>query len=132
MNKILIILSCLLLIIPIGCYDNKNVTSHDKVIINLPKDDTVNGYRLETENKTNSVPQTIGQDEVNIGKTPSSQSDTSSQTVKYKYCANLNSKVIHNYNCSSVKNMKEDNKFHTNDINSLLNQGYKTCQKCNP
>lgn len=92
----------------VGCSKtdaNQNAESKTEVIINVPEDDTVNGYR-------NKV-QEIAENEA-------------------LYCANKNSKVFHKQSCSSVNKMKDENKYFAKDKNELLEDGYQPCKSCNP
>lgn len=84
---------------------NQNSSSNTKVVINLPDDDTVNGYRNEKE----EIPK-----------------------EKAQYCANKNSKIFHNHNCPSVDKMKSENRYFTNNKDELLKEGYSPCKSCEP
>ena len=100
-----------------GC-SSEDVTSvpREKVEINLPENDTVNGYRepgfvREETNSTNS-------------KAPTSQN--------VQYCANIKTKIFHLSSCSSAKNMSEENKYLLSNREALINDGYTPCGRCKP
>lgn len=46
------------------------------------------------------------------------------------YIANKNSKVLHRWNCASVKKMKDKNKIPFSSSEQALKEGYKPCPKC--
>lgn len=48
------------------------------------------------------------------------------------YVLNTNSMKIHYPDCSSVDDMKEENKAFTNDYEAAIAQGYKSCGRCKP
>ncbi len=107
-KTVTIILICMLFFSLIGCTKadaNQNAETKTEVVINIPQDDTVNGYR----NKKEEIPQ-----------------------GKAQYCANKNSKVFHKQNCPSVEKMKEENKLFSNDKNELLEDGFDPCKNCKP
>lgn len=55
------------------------------------------------------------------------------KTEDKTYVININSKVFHNLDCQSVKDMKEVNKKYTSLSRSeLIDDGYKACSRCNP
>ena len=99
---------------------------HEKVIINLPKDDSVNGFRTEEESGNNSLDYIEG-GSIGIGSPSPPKPETSIQ-----YCANIKSKTFHLSGCSSVKNMKDENKLFISDRNALISDGYKPCSRCKP
>ncbi len=84
---------------------NQNADSKTEVVINIPQDDTVNGYRIEKK----EVPQETA-----------------------LYCANKNSKIFHKRECPSVDKMKQENKIFSNDKNQLLKDGFDPCKSCEP
>ena len=53
----------------------------------------------------------------------------------YKYVKNLSksSNVFHYATCDDVDNMNEENKGYSNESrDSIIAQGYRPCQHCNP
>lgn len=124
MKQTFILLLCLLLSIFLcGCQEAPKVTESQKVTINFANDDTVNGYRTEQNNST-----IISGNDV----TAKSETETSEDKSTVTYCANKNSKVFHKSSCGSVKTMKEENKYISSNRNTLINEGYTPCKRCNP
>ena len=55
------------------------------------------------------------------------------QDTNITYILNTNTRKIHKPNCSSVEDIKEENREEVStDINKLLNDGYERCKRCNP
>lgn len=137
LKRLFLIIICFYLVIFFcGCNNKENNTESQRkeVVINMPSDDTVGGYR--TESGTNSKPtDRIDADNVTV-LTPSaisSSTQNENQTAKQTgYYANLKSKVFHKVDCGSVKNMKEENRFYTKDKNFLTEKGYTPCKSCKP
>jgi len=128
-NKLLSFLMILILIISLSSCKNENIdtsvadTEKTSVVINLPNDDTVNGYRTKAPTRDGSF---VSADKVTVG-------DSSSyQNSKIQYCGNINSKVFHKSTCSSVKKMKDDNKYFSSNRSELITLGYSPCKACNP
>ncbi len=120
MKRITSLVLCLLyLTLLCGC-SAKETVSQDAVTINLPIDNSVNGYRLKTEDKTA------------VSKPTESVSTHSDDTKSIQYCANTNSMKFHLPDCSSVKNTKEENKLFLSDRNELIELGYEPCKRCEP
>ncbi len=115
MKKIILIL-CIVIFIT-GCENIKK--EKQNVVINLPADNTVNGYRLEGEFTPDSIPET----EVSVSQ---------KETITVNYCGNKNSKVFHKLSCSSLKNMKEENKVYFATKEEFSEKGYSPCKMCNP
>lgn len=105
-----------------GC-NKKAEIKDEEVKINLPKDNTVNGYRVNGNSST--LPNTITASQVVPENVQNTQVSTS-------YCANKNSKIFHSTNCSSIKNMKEENRVYISNREECVNNGYKPCKSCNP
>ena len=134
MRKIicLIVLS-FLIIFSVSC-DNKTVSQNEKITINQPTDDTVNGYKSDT-NKSNG--NTISGKEFieNNGRVPSQNKENGNlnqDNYSGQYCANVNTKVFHYPTCSSAEKMKEENKIFFSDRQELIDSGYTPCKRCNP
>ena len=132
MKKLLII--SLIFLIPltlIGCASGTAEEQREEVTINMPKDDTVNGYR--TKPVTDDSGDIVSADRVGVEDnkaTAKSQNSTSDKSIQY--CANTSSKTFHKADCGSVKNLKEENKYLTSNRDELLKDGYTPCKKCNP
>ena len=58
MKKILTALICIVLLFTAGCKDTKETESRQAVTINMPSDNTVNGYR-ENSTVSDNMPETI-------------------------------------------------------------------------
>ncbi|MBO5020343.1 MAG: hypothetical protein J6D52_06745 [Clostridia bacterium] len=132
MKKLLIIL--LILLIPlsfVGCSPSTETESHADIIINMPTDNTVNGYR--TESVVKDEKDTIPTDKVGVeSQNPISESKAPDTAEPIQYCANINSKTFHKTDCGSAKNLKEENKYITSNRDELIQDGYTPCKKCNP
>ncbi|MBR6510345.1 MAG: hypothetical protein IKT38_07045 [Clostridia bacterium] len=126
MKKILSLVFVILLSFTfIGCNEKKNEINREKVAINLPSDNSVNGYRTE---KSENIDDTVisAEDVTVIDKyVPKENSDN-------KYCVNKNSGVFHKISCDSVSKMKETNKIYLKDKSEAILKGYKACKICNP
>lgn len=109
----------------VGCKEENDTAKSQEVIINMPDDDTVNGYRTESV-ASDSLPNTIDGSSVAAGDVQASKPDT------VTYYANKNSKVFHTSDCSSVKNMKQENCVYFNTREECINDGYSPCKRCNP
>ena len=113
-----------------GCSpSNSDMTdnTHSQITINLPTDDTVNGYRQGGNSQ--SMPQTISADEV---KPASPEQNSSSENTKVEYVGNLNTHIFHKSTCGSVGTMKDENKIIFEGRDAAINDGYTPCKRCNP
>lgn len=120
MRKIILILFIIAtLILSCGCYDSSDLKTDEKaeVIINLPKDNTVNGYRDKDFQKNTVVP---------------ANPVTIISAKDAKYFGNTSTKKFHSPNCSVVKNTKSENLYYAMDRDSMIEKGYTPCKKCNP
>lgn len=124
-----IVLLILLLILPIGCSANNKVSEKEKVIINMPEDNSVNGYRLSVESNS-SDDDSISAENVYVESGHTTKPNV--QNSKGLYCANKNSKIFHFSDCSSAKKTKEENKFYSKDREQLIKDGYTPCKQCKP
>lgn len=133
MKKLIFCLSFILILIFsfVGCNSktNEKEVIKEEVIINLPKDNTVNGYKTES-NASSKLPDTVNGDNIKvISPNESKNQSTQSQT---QYCANINTKIFHKISCNSVGTMKAENKYITTNRNSLVSDGFSPCGKCKP
>lgn len=63
----------------------------------------------------------------------SNQEPTEPSNVIANYVVNKNTKKFHDPSCSSVADMKEKNRWdYSGSRESLIEQGYTPCQRCNP
>ena len=121
-----------------GCSpNNSDMTdnTHSQITINLPTDDTVNGYRQDNESQ--SMPQTISADEVkpaspNQNSSVSKEQNSTVENTKTEYIGNLNTHIFHKSTCGSVGTMNEENKIIFEGRDDAINDGYTPCKRCNP
>ena len=116
-----------------GCSETETV-SNDEVIINMPTDNTVNGYRIEnTESDSQNISDNT-ESKTNSSKIESNNSkvDISQNNNVIQYCANTNSKKFHISTCGSVETIKEENRLYLSDRAEMISLGYEPCKKCNP
>ncbi len=117
---------CLIFIISFcGCNQSEVISQKTPVTINMPTDNSVNGYRTEGTKDSDII------DANSVGVETKEESRPTNNT-ELIYCGNLNRKVFHYANCSSVKQMKEDNKYFCSDRNLFLEMDYTPCKSCNP
>lgn len=112
-----LVILCLMLLFLCSC--TNQATERTDVKINLPKDNTVNGYRTVKED----MPDTISKSEVSVDN---------NVTVTTKLCGNKNSKIYHKTTCSSAKKMSDSNKVSFSSAQEFKDNGYKPCKLCNP
>lgn len=152
MKRILIFLAVFLIAFSFSaCGQNSDVETREAVEINLPKDNSVNGYRTgEADNSDKTI---VRADEVAIDTSPTVDNSNNFNTNNYNggskynskketntgkanytggYCLNINSKIYHKESCGSVSTMKEENKAFFSDRNEAVQGGYKPCKRCNP
>lgn len=132
MKKFLSIIILLLLSFTFcGCQEDNITTSQkQQVVINLPKDDTVNGYRLE-DKKENTIPDKISGAEV-LPHSSQTTNSTAYENTNITYCGNKNSKKFHKSTCGALKNTKDENKIYFETRDEFIENGYTACKLCNP
>ena len=129
-----------------SCGKNEEVKNKNDVVINLPVDNSVNGYR--TDKKDDFDDSIISADDVGIDSGTSQNSSqsknesgsaqtnknesTNENTKGITYCGNKNSGVFHEENCSSVSKMKEENKAYFSSRDEAISNGYTPCGRCKP
>ena len=74
--------------------------------------ETLNGYRLDPQDETESSEKTV------------STSGT--------YYANTKSKIFHIKECAHAEKIKNENLYITSDRNELISGGYRPCKSCEP
>ena len=134
MKRLICLVFALTLCFSVCSCSNKetNAPEREEVVINIPTDNTVNGYRTETPD-TDTLPDTITADKVQVGSIGSVNNGTSqSNNTQDSYCASINSNVFHKADCSSVAKIKEENRFYSKDRNYFVSNEFKPCKKCNP
>lgn len=139
MKRILLLFLCALILTLCACEREVNNTQSSSVTINLASDNTVNGYRESVVSKENTEPSddSTTHKPITSGTNPDStvsinSTNTESNETSIEFCANKNSKVFHISSCGSVKTMKDENKYFSSDRDSLINEGYTPCKRCNP
>lgn len=123
--KRLIYLYLILIISICGCKQNDITSQKTPVTINMPTDNSVNGYRTKGVSDSDII------DANSVGVETKEESKPANST-ELVYCGNLNRKVFHYATCSSVKQMKEDNKYYSSDRNLFIEMNYTPCKSCNP
>lgn len=116
MKKVLLILLCMIIFM-CGCANNLSETTKQDITINIPQDDTVNGYRIDDS----SMPDEIPASEVKPDNTTS-----------FTYCGNKNSKKFHKISCSYLKNTNDSNKVYYKTKEEFLENNFVACKHCNP
>lgn len=143
MRKSAILFLCLIsAFLLCSCGKNEEVKNKNDVVINLPVDDSVNGYRTKAkEDVDNTI---ISADEVGVESGTSQTKDENSKTETNKtestnentqgitYCGNKNSGVFHKEECSSVNKMNEENKAYFSSRDEAILNGYTPCGRCKP
>lgn len=120
MKKVLIFIFVIALgILVCGC-GTKQVAETEKqpITVNLPKDDTVNGYK----ESSGTMPESINASDV----TPDDNN------ISYSYCGNKNSKKFHKISCSALKSTKDGNKVYYKTRDEFITKGFEPCKMCNP
>lgn len=131
MKKLMVFLLCLFCVFSLAsCNKNEENKSKEAVVINLPEDDTVNGYRTGKKDTTDNT--VISADSVGIDNPQYNNSGNMQNSNSKAYCGNKNSKVFHKIDCGSVSKMKESNKAYFNDRATAIQSGYKPCSNCEP
>ena len=120
----------LIMLLLCGCAASRNsdnTESHAQITINLPTDNTVNGYR---ENKSASeMPRIIAAEDVKTGSLEQSAANPNNSA---EYIGNSNSRVFHKTSCGSANTMKEENKVFFKNREEAINTGYSPCKRCKP
>ncbi len=146
MRKLLIVFLCLTSVLCLSsCDNNDTAENREPVVINMPKDDSVNGYRTEDTYFEDDL--VISDDKVGIDTAPSQNITNKDQVIGNQtsnvgstisgnengaYCANKNSGVFHKAECSSVAKMKQENKVYFESSELAISNGYKPCGRCKP
>ena len=128
MKRIISVILIMLLLC--GCAASRNsdnTESHTQVSINLPTDDTVNGYRQESS--PSAMPRIIAAEDVKTGSLAQSAANPNNSA---EYIGNSNSRVFHKTSCGSANTMKEENKVFFKNREEAINTGYSPCKRCKP
>lgn len=117
----------LILLLLCGCSAGSDINgteSHAQITVNLPADDTVNGYRTENS-KPSEMPDTVSAEDVKPAEPDNDVKTTA-------YIGNSNSHIFHKPSCSSANTMKEENKVFFKSRDYAVKSGYSPCKRCNP
>ena len=130
MKRLLIIFCCLAMLS--GCQASGNnsdanteTDSHVKITVNMPSDDTVNGYR-EEDYVQSGIPDVIPVEDV-VPSAPQSSFENSASFI-----GNSSSHIFHKPDCSSAENMKDGNKVMFASRDEAVAAGYTPCKRCSP
>lgn len=127
MKRITALILILLLLCGCSVSGGDNAESHAQITINLPADNTVNGYR--ESGGSSSMPDTISADEV---EPDTAGDECSCGNSAVEYVGNANSHIFHKTSCDAICNMKEKNKVTFKSREDAVNSGYSPCKRCNP
>lgn len=116
MKKLIVFSFVIISLLLCGCGESVPIdnTSVPKVTVNMPTDNSVNGYRIEKE-------------EISSGSNSSVL-----QVGDIVYYANTNSKKFHLSTCGTGKRISTENLYITEDREELINDGYQPCKNCKP
>ena len=114
MKRCILVLFVVLSVFLTGCGTKQNATvsqteKSPEVVINMPTDDTVNGYRTKSKPSQKTV-----------------------QGTEKVYYANKNTKKFHLKSCPSSTKIKEENLYISGDRAELVSEGYSPCANCKP
>ena len=119
MKKLLCIVLALFVFLSFAsCTDDKTSENKAPIEINMPTDNTVNGYKNSSKNAQYN--------QINTDKITYTEI-----TQTHSYWGNKNSKKFHTADCSTTNKTKDKNKtYKTRD--QFISQGYTPCKICNP
>ena len=120
----------LIMLLLCGCaasHNSDNTESHAQITINLPTDNTVNGYRQKSAQSV--MPSIIAAEDVKPG---TSEQGATNPNITAEYIGNSNSRVFHKTSCGSANTMKEENKVFFKNREEAINTGYSPCKRCKP
>lgn len=130
MKRLIVLFLCLTILS--GCQavgnnsgTNTETDSHVKITVNMPSDDTVNGYRDE-DYVQSGIPDIISVEDVVPSAPPASNENSAS------FIGNSSSHIFHKPDCSSAENMKDGNKVTFESRDEAVVAGYTPCKRCSP
>lgn len=130
MKRLIVLFLCLTMLS--GCQASGNnsgtdteTDSHVKITVNMPSDDTVNGYR-EEDYVQSGIPDVIPVEDV-VPSAPQSSFENSASFI-----GNSSSYIFHKPGCSSAENMKDENKVTFASRDEAVAAGYSPCKRCSP
>ncbi len=119
MKRILTMFLMVLLVFSTSaCNRASKETTKTPITINLPSDNSINGYRKD--DNTNS--EKITTDKITVVEDSNS----------YTYWGNKNSKKFHKASCSSFKSTKDSNKVYYKTRSEFVSKNFTPCKTCNP
>jgi len=131
--RLITVYICTFILLFCGCSgDTASTPANNKIIVNYPADDSVNGYRkpdneiVSAVNDPNYMPDIISGDEIEI------VDGTDNEGKNAAYVGNKNSKKFHDATCGSAVNTKEENKVYFDSRQAFIDNGFSPCSRCNP
>lgn len=130
MKRLIVLFLCLTMLSGCQAVGNNSGTdtetdSHVKITVNMPSDDTVNGYR-EEDYVQSGIPDIIPTEDVVPSAPPASDESSAS------FIGNSSSLIFHKPDCSSAENMKDENKVTFASREEAISAGYTPCKRCSP
>lgn len=117
-----------------GCSATEEATScapESEIIVKLPTDSTVNGYRIAASADSGSQSkESTGA--TSGGNTASASAAARASTSGGAYRANINTKKFHTSECGYGIKISEENLYTSNSREDMISQGYEPCKRCNP
>lgn len=98
--------------------------SHAQITVNLPADDTVNGYRTENS-KPSEMPDAVSAEDVK-------PAEPDNAVKAADYIGNSNSHIFHKPSCSSANTIKGENRVSFKSREDAVKSGYAPCKRCKP
>lgn len=95
--------------------DAREEKQPEEFVINMPTDDSLNGYKSESSRTSSN-----------------SEVTTSNDDLFLLYYANTKSKKFHKNTCRYAKITSNDNLYITESREELVNEGYVPCKVCEP
>ncbi len=122
MNKISNILICIIILVVMTGCSNKT-KEKTPITVNLPKDNTLNGYKDDTlPKKSNQYSANIDSNKITIIEKEES----------YSYFGNKTSKKFHKASCKTYKNTNKENIILYKSREDFIKYEYSPCKTCNP
>lgn len=138
-KRLLAVVLTLLLAFSVSGCGEKNAANNkkaQKVTVKEPTYNSLDEYKksdedVTTEKEENKPAETETKSDTN-STASTVEPATNSDPNGISYYANKNTKKFHFANCPSVKRMKQENIYVTNNRDELINAGYSPCANCNP
>jgi len=82
---------------------------------------------------SSSASESSSQSESTVEQPTESTIESSSESEKKSYVLNVNTNTFHNTGCSEVSKISDEHRMDVSATrDSLISDGYKACEKCNP